>query len=167
MQPVRRLLGGLVLLLLLGCVDGTQRARPEVVAADSLMLDDFVVAGSAIIQSMSNSPALNRRPPATIQLGLVNNDSVLNLDAKALLERATVSLFKTGRVKAMAATGEANGKPDLILRGRIYEGRNAAGKSRGPGYWVRLTLIEVTTGAYIWSEERKVQKRVRAEAETL
>lgn len=164
---VRRLWGGLIGLLLIGCVDGLQSRHPVVVSSDTLGTDDFVLAGSAIVQSMSNSPALNQQPPAVLQLGAVINGTKLSVESETLLARATHALLKSGRVVAWSESDDLKVKPELILRGRIYEGRNASNKLRGSGYYLRLTLVEVSTGAYLWSEERMVQQKPKPAVDAL
>lgn len=115
---------------------------------------------------MSGSPALNTEPPARMQLGAVTNNTMLSVDAETLLARATVYLFKSGRVIQWGSLTEPNLKPDLVLRARIYEVPNNNIKTRTKGCYLRLTLVELSTGAYIWSEERKVKKRVKIDAES-
>ncbi len=124
-----------------------------------------MVVGSAIVQSMSNSSALNQQPPASMQLGALSNETMLSLDAETLLPRATVNLFKSARVEQWNASN--NSRPELLLRGRIYEVRKSAGKTRLQGYYIRLTLMDLSNGAYLWSEERRVQKRQKSDPESL
>jgi PBP1b-binding outer membrane lipoprotein LpoB len=164
---VRRLLAGLLVFVMAGCVDGLQSRHLVSVSPDTLSSADFVVTASAILQAMSNSPALNQQPPATMQLGAVTNETMLSLDVETMLARATTTLFKSERVELWSAQAEANQAPQLLLRGRIYEVRSAGNKSRSAGYYLRLTLVERSTGVYLWSEERKVQKWVKAEADSL
>lgn len=101
-----------------------------------------------------------------MQLGAVTNNTMLSVDAETLLARATVYLFKSGRVIQWSSLTEPNMKPDLVLRARIYEVPNNNIKTRTKGCYLRLTLVELSTGAYIWSEERKVKKRVKIDAES-
>lgn len=162
---MHRLFGVLVSVLLLGCVDGLQSRHPVVASPETLTTDDFVDAAAAIVQSMSGSPALNLEAPAKVQLGAVTNGTRLDIDTETLLARATVYLFKSGRVVQWDSLSEPNVKPDLLLRGRIYEVQGSGNKIRIKGCYLRLTLVELSTGAYIWSEERKVKKRVKAEVE--
>lgn len=153
--------------MLAGCVDGLQSRHPVSVSPDTLSSADFIVTASAIMQAMSNSPALNQQPPATMQLGAVTNDTILSIDVETMLARATTAVFKSERVELWNAPAEANLPPQLLLRGRIYEQRSAGNKSRPQGYYLRLTLVERSTGIYLWSEERRVQKWVKAEADSL
>ena len=162
---MRRLWVGLIGVILAGCVDGWQSQHAVVVPSDALTTEDFVVVGSAIVQSMSNSPALNQQPPANMQLGVLSNETMLSLDTEILLARATVNLLKSARVEQWNASNDS--KPELLLRGRIYEVRKSAGKSRIQGYYLRLTLVELSSGAYLWSEERRVQKRPKPQAESI
>ncbi len=162
---MRRLWVGLISIILAGCVDGWQSQHAIVVPSDALSTEDFVVVGSAIVQSMSNSSALNQQPPASMQLGALSNETMLSLDAETLLPRATVNLFKSARVEQWNASN--NSRPELLLRGRIYEVRKSAGKTRLQGYYIRLTLMDLSNGAYLWSEERRVQKRQKSDPESL
>ncbi len=162
---MRRLWVGLISIILSGCVDGWQSQHAIVVPSDALSTEDFVVVGSAIVQSMSNSSALNQQPPASMQLGALSNETMLSLDAETLLPRATVNLFKSARVEQWNASN--NSRPELLLRGRIYEVRKSAGKTRLQGYYIRLTLMDLSNGAYLWSEERRVQKRQKSDPESL
>ncbi len=164
---MRRLLAGLAILVLAGCVDGLQSRHPVSVSPDALVSEDFVVTASAIMQAMSNSPALNQQPPATMQLGVVTNDTMLSLDVETMLARATAPIVKSERVVLWSPQTDANLPPQLLLRGRIYEGRNTGNKSRPAGFYLRLTLVERSTGMYLWSEERKVQKWLKPEVESL
>ena len=162
---MRRLWVGLIGVILAGCVDGWQSQHAVVVPSDTLTTEDFVVVGSAIVQSMSNSPALNQQPPANMQLGVLSNETMLSLDTETLLARATVNLLKSARVEQWNASNDS--KPELSLRGRIYEVRKSAGKLRPQGYYIRLTLMDLSTGAYLWSEERRVQKRPKPKVDNL
>ncbi len=164
---MRRLLVGLVVIVLAGCVDSLQSRHPVSLSSDTLVSGDFVVTASAIMQAMSNSPALNQQPPATMQLGAVANETTLSLDVETMLAQATSAIFKSGRVELWSAQAEANVPPQLLLRGRIYEVRSGGSKSRPQGFYLRLTLVERSTGVYLWSEERKVKKWVKVEAEGL
>jgi len=151
--------------ILAGCVDGLQSQHAVVVSPEALTTEDFALVGSAIVQSMSNSPTLNQQPPASLQLGVLSNETMLSLDTETLLARATTNLFKSARVEQWDASN--NKKPELLLRGRIYEVRKSAGKSRMQGCYLRLTLVELSSGAYLWSEERRVPKRPKPQAESI
>lgn len=142
-----------------------QSRLPVVTQPDLLVTDDFVEVASAIVQSMSASPALNREPPATMQLGEVNNGTLLNVEMETLLARSTTSLFRSGRVVRWDANIDTQSEPELILRARIYEVQSGANKLRSKGSYIRLTLVERSTGSYIWSEERKVRKKLKAPAD--
>ena len=142
-----------------------QSRLPVAAKHEVLDTDDFVDVAAAIVQSISGSPALNRVPPATMQLGEGNNATILNLEMETLLARATANLFRSGRVVRWDASADANARPDLLLRVRIYEIQSGATKIRSKGFYIRLTLVDQSTGAYIWSEERKVHKKTKVPVE--
>ncbi len=163
------------LLVLVGC--GTPAAykdpngRDLVVSLDQVNIQDFASAGAAMLQSMSNAPALNQQPPAVLKLGTVTNDTTVNFDTSLLLSKLTVPLVNSGRIvllesdvaadaarQAQGAEGQVP-QAQLVLKGKILEDRANAGSTRQASYVFQLTLVDVKRGVALWTEEKIVTKQ--------
>lgn len=163
------------LFVLVGC--GTPAAykdpngRDLVVSLDQVNIQDFASAGAAMLQSMSNAPALNQQPPAVLKLGTVTNDTTVNFDTSLLLSKLTVPLVNSGRIvllesdAAADAARQAQGaqgqvpQAQLVLKGKILEDRANAGSTRQASYVFQLTLVDVKRGVALWTEEKIVTKQ--------
>ena len=159
--------------LLVGC--GTpasykdSNGRDLVVSLEKVDIQDFATAGSAMLQSMVQSKAFDRKDPPVLQLGQILNDTTNNFDTSLLLSKITMPLVNAGRVQLLESDAVANAAraatpgskvpvAEFVLKGKILEDRANAGSTRQASYIFQLTLVDVRTSLAVWAKEETVTK---------
>jgi PBP1b-binding outer membrane lipoprotein LpoB len=160
-------------LLIVGCGTPASYKDPNgrdlVVSLDKVNIQDFANAGSAMLQSMVQSKAFDRKDPPVLQLGQILNDTTNNFDTSLLLSKITMPLVNAGRIQllesdpvasaARAATpGAKVPVAEFVLKGKILEDRANAGSTRQASYIFQLTLVDVRTSLAVWAKEETVTK---------
>lgn len=160
-------------LLIVGC--GTPASykdssgRDLVVSLEKVNIQDFATAGSAMLQSMVQSKAFDRKDPPVLQLGQILNDTTNNFDTSLLLSKITMPLVNAGRVQLLESDAVANAAraatpgskvpvAEFVLKGKILEDRANAGSTRQASYIFQLTLVDVRTSLAVWAKEETVTK---------
>ena len=160
-------------LLIVGCGTPASYKDPNgrdlVVSLEKVNIQDFATAGSAMLQSMVQSKAFDRKNPPVLQLGQILNDTTNNFDTSLLLSKITMPLVNAGRIQllesdpvasaARAATpGAKVPVAEFVLKGKILEDRANAGSTRQASYIFQLTLVDVRTSLAVWAKEETVTK---------
>lgn len=160
-------------LLIVGCGTPASYKDPNgrdlVVSLEKVNIQDFANAGSAMLQSMVQSKAFDRKDPPVLQLGQILNDTTNNFDTSLLLSKITMPLVNAGRIQllesdpvasaARAATpGAKVPVAEFVLKGKILEDRANAGSTRQASYIFQLTLVDVRTSLAVWAKEETVTK---------
>ena len=160
-------------LLIVGCGTPASYKDPNgrdlVVSLEKVNIQDFANAGSAMLQSMVQSKAFDRKNPPVLQLGQILNDTTNNFDTSLLLSKITMPLVNAGRIQllesdpvasaARAATpGAKVPVAEFVLKGKILEDRANAGSTRQASYIFQLTLVDVRTSLAVWAKEETVTK---------
>ncbi|MEY4034688.1 MAG: hypothetical protein RL492_1882 [Verrucomicrobiota bacterium] len=160
-------------LLIVGCGTPASYKDPNgrdlVVSLEKVNIQDFATAGSAMLQSMVQSKAFDRKDPPVLQLGQILNDTTNNFDTSLLLSKITMPLVNAGRIQllesdpvasaARAATpGAKVPVAEFVLKGKILEDRANAGRTRQASYIFQLTLVDVRTSLAVWAKEETVTK---------
>jgi PBP1b-binding outer membrane lipoprotein LpoB len=160
-------------LLIVGC--GTPASykdangRDLVVSIDKVNIQDFATTGAAMMQSMVQSKAFDRKNPPVLQFGSVLNDTTTNFDTSLLLAKITSPLVNSGRVQLLESDAVANAAraatpgskvpvAEYVLKGKILEDRANAGGIRQASYIFQLTLVDVRTSLAVWAKEETVTK---------
>lgn len=159
-------------LLIVGC--GTPASYKDSSGRDLVVslevnIQDFATAGSAMLQSMVQSKAFDRKDPPVLQLGQILNDTTNNFDTSLLLSKITMPLVNAGRVQLLESDAVANAAraatpgskvpvAEFVLKGKILEVRANAGSTRQASYSFQLTLVDVRTSLAVWAKEETVTK---------
>jgi PBP1b-binding outer membrane lipoprotein LpoB len=160
-------------LLIVGCGTPASYKDPNgrdlVVSLEKVNIQDFATAGSAMLQSMVQSKAFDRKNPPVLQLGQILNDTTNNFDTSLLLSKITMPLVNAGRIQLIESDPVANAArtatpgakvptPEFVLKGKILEDRANAGGTRQASYIFQLTLVDVRTSLAVWAKEETVTK---------
>lgn len=160
-------------LLIVGCGTPASYKDPNgrdlVVSLEKANIQDFATAGSAMLQSMVQSKAFDRKTPPVLQLGQILNDTTNNFDTSLLLSKITMPLVNAGRVQLLESDAVANAAraatpgskvpvAEFVLKGKILEDRANAGSMRQASYIFQLTLVDVRTSLAVWAKEETVTK---------
>ena len=160
-------------LLIVGCGPPASYKDPSgrdlVVSLEKVNIQDFATAGSAMLQSMVQSKAFDRKDPPVLQLGQILNDTTNNFDTSLLLSKITMPLVNAGRVQLLESDAVANAAraatpgskvpvAEFVLKGKILEDRANAGSTRQASYIFQLTLVDVRTSLAVWAKEETVTK---------
>jgi PBP1b-binding outer membrane lipoprotein LpoB len=160
-------------LLIVGCGTPASYKDPNgrdlVVSLDKVNIQDFATAGAAMLQSMVQSKAFDRKDAPVLKLGQVNNDTTTNFDTSLLLSKITTPLVNSGRVRLLESDSDAAAArastpgakvpvAQYVLKGKILEDRANAGGIRQASYVFQLTLVDVREGTVAWSDEKVVTK---------
>lgn len=160
-------------LLIVGCGTPASYKDPNgrdlVVSLDKVNIQDFATAGAAMMQSMVQSKAFDRKTAPVLQIGSVYNDTTTNFDTSLLLSKITSPLVNSGRVQLLESDSVANAAraatpgskvpvAEYVLKGKILEDRANAGGIRQSSYIFQLTLVDVRTSSAAWSDEKIVTK---------
>ena len=160
-------------LLIVGCGTPASYKDPNgrdlVVSLDKVNIQDFATAGAAMMQSMIQSKAFDRKTPPVLQIGSVYNDTTTNFDTSLLLTKITSPLVNSGRVQLLESDAVANAAraatpgskvpvAEYVLKGKILEDRANAGGIRQSSYIFQLTLVDVRTSSAVWQKEEIVTK---------
>jgi PBP1b-binding outer membrane lipoprotein LpoB len=161
-------------LLIVGCGTPASYKDPNgrdlVVSLEKVNIQDFATAGSAMLQSMVQSKAFDRKDAPVLQLGQILNDTTTNFDTSLLLSKITMPLVNAGRIQLIesdpvaAAARKASGATaavpvaEFVLKGKILEDRANAGGIRQSSYIFQLTLVDVRTSLAVWAKEETVTK---------
>lgn len=160
-------------LLIVGCGTPASYKDPSgrdlVVSLEKVNIQDFATAGSAMLQSMVQSKAFDRKDPPVLQLGQILNDTTNNFDTSLLLSKITMPLVNAGRVQLLESDAVANAAraatpgskvpvAEFVLKGKILEDRANAGSTRQASYIFQLTLVDVRTSLAVWAKEETVTK---------
>lgn len=159
--------------LIVGC--GTpagykdSNGRDLVVSLEKVNIQDFATTGAALLQSMVQSKAFDRKNPPVLQFGQITNDTTTNFDTSLLLSKITSPLVNAGRVQLLESDAVANAArvatpgskvpvAEFVLKGKILEDRANAGSIRQTSYIFQLTLVDVRTSLAVWQKEETVTK---------
>lgn len=160
-------------LLIVGCGTPASYKDPSgrdlVVSLEKVNIQDFATAGSAMLQSMVQSKAFDRKDPPVLQLGQILNDTSNIFDTSLLLSKITMPLVNAGRVQLLESDAVANAAraatpgskvpvAEFVLKGKILEDRANAGSTRQASYIFQLTLVDVRTSLAVWAKEETVTK---------
>ena len=160
-------------LLIVGCGTPASYKDPNgrdlVVSLEKVNIQDFATAGSAMLQSMVQSKAFDRKNAPVLQLGQILNDTTNNFDTSLLLSKITMPLVNAGRVQLLESDAVANAAraatpgskvpvAEFVLKGKILEDRANAGSTRQASYIFQLTLVDVRTSLAVWAKEETVTK---------
>jgi len=160
-------------LLIVGCGTPASYKDPNgrdlVVSLEKVNIQDFATAGSAMLQSMVQSKAFDRKNPPVLQLGQILNDTTNNFDTSLLLSKITMPLVNAGRIQLLesdpvasaarvATPGAKVPVAEFVLKGKILEDRANAGSTRQASYIFQLTLVDVRTSLAVWAKEETVTK---------
>lgn len=160
-------------LLIVGCGTPASYKDPSgrdlVVSLEKVNIQDFATAGSAMLQSMVQSKAFDRKNAPVLQLGQILNDTTNNFDTSLLLSKITMPLVNAGRVQLLESDAVANAAraatpgskvpvAEFVLKGKILEDRANAGSTRQASYIFQLTLVDVRTSLAVWAKEETVTK---------
>jgi PBP1b-binding outer membrane lipoprotein LpoB len=160
-------------LLIVGCGTPASYKDPNgrdlVVSLEKVNIQDFATAGSAMLQSMVQSKAFDRKDAPVLQLGQILNDTTTNFDTSLLLSKITMPLVNAGRIQLLesdpvasaarlATPGAKVPVAEFVLKGKILEDRANAGSTRQASYIFQLTLVDVRTSLAVWAKEETVTK---------
>jgi PBP1b-binding outer membrane lipoprotein LpoB len=160
-------------LLIVGCGTPASYKDPNgrdlVVSLEKVNIQDFATAGSAMLQSMVQSKAFDRKDAPVLQFGQILNDTTTNFDTSLLLSKITMPLVNAGRIQLLesdpvasaarlATPGAKVPVAEFVLKGKILEDRANAGSTRQASYIFQLTLVDVRTSLAVWAKEETVTK---------
>jgi PBP1b-binding outer membrane lipoprotein LpoB len=160
-------------LLIVGCGTPASYKDPNgrdlVVSLEKVNIQDFATSGSAMLQSMVQSKAFDRKDAPVLQLGQILNDTTTNFDTSLLLSKITMPLVNAGRIQLLesdpvasaarlATPGAKVPVAEFVLKGKILEDRANAGSTRQASYIFQLTLVDVRTSLAVWAKEETVTK---------